>query len=276
MRHSDRRPAGLLVTLALFASTACSQPFAKHEAPKAKPLALDQLAIVAPDVAVVSAKPSTQVALKRQLLAAVESALGSRGHRIASPSEDDANRIVRLNVAHAKSPLHIYREFIGVQQKPRRHLAPAEVRGLAEGHRADAVIVTRLEGVEVSTSQRLTEAATGFVGSAAIGVITMSPMRLLGAAARAAETPRGTHLRVTVVDGASGEVLWANWAVEKSSPSAETVSELVARAFSTFPRLVDRTQAVASLEHGKDAPAAALPARASTTSAPAGTSPPRV
>lgn len=247
LRSTSRRPA-VLAALALFTTAACSQPFAKRQAHTTKPLAVDQMAIVAPDIAIVSAKPATQVALKRQLLSAVESALGSRGRRVEAPSDANANQIVRLNVAHAKSPLHIYREFANVaRNKPRHHLAPAEVRGVAEQTQADAVIVTRLEGTEISTSQRVAEAATGFVGSAAIGVLTMSPTRLIGAAAKVADTSRGTHLRVTVIDGASGEVLWANWAVVKSSPSSETVSELVAQAFATFPALVNRTQAVASL-----------------------------
>jgi hypothetical protein len=221
---------------------------ARRTAPTTKPIAVDRVAIVVPDVAVVSAKPAKQVELKRQLLAAVQSHLGDRGQKVEPASDADANQVVRINVAHAKSSLQIYRELTGIEQKKaRRQLAPAEVRGVAEQSDADAVIITRLEGEEISTSRQIGQATTGFVGSAAVGVLTLSPGRLIGAALNAAESWRATHLRVTVVDGSSGEVLWANWVMKKSPPSHEVVSELVAQAFSTFPRLVDRAPALASL-----------------------------
>ena len=248
MPHSRPRGSAVAVVLSLTLASACSLPAVRQAAPTTKPIAVDRVAIVAPDVAVVSAKPAKQVELKRQLLAAVQSHLGDRGQKVESLSDADANRVVRINVAHAKSSLHIYRELTGVEQKkPRRQLLPAEVRGVAEQSGADAVIITRLEGEETSTSQQIAQAATGFVGSAAIGVLTLSPGRLIGAALSAGDSWRATHLRVAVVDGSSGEVLWANWAMKKSSPSHEVVSELVSQAFSTFPRLVDRAPALASV-----------------------------
>ncbi len=193
------------------------------------------MVVLAPDVAVTSAKPAKQVELKRQLLAEVDKSLGGRAQRFEASTHAEADRALRIAVAHAKSTNHAYGE-----------LAPADVRGIAEQTGADAIVITRLEGDDTSTSQQVVEAATAFVGRAAMGVVTMSPTRLIDAALSASERSRTTSLRVTVVDG-SGEVLWASSVGEKSAPSPEVVSELVAEAFSTLPRLVDRAPALASL-----------------------------
>jgi hypothetical protein len=233
MFRARRLSSAILGILLLAASSGCVH----YRAPQreTQPLAVGRMVIMAPDVAVTSAKPAKRVELKRQLLAEVDKSLGGRAQRFEASTHADADRALRIAVAHAKSTNLAYGE-----------LAPADVRGLAEQSGADAIVITRLEGDDTSTSQQVVQAATAFVGHAALGVVTMSPSRLIGAALSAAETSRTTSLRVTVVD-ASGEVVWASSVSDKSAPSSEVVSELVAQAFSTFPRLVDSAPALASL-----------------------------
>ena len=233
MRQAHRHGSAILGILLLAVSSGCGH-YRRPER-EAKPLAVGRMVIMAPDVAVTSAKPAKRVALKRQLLAEVDKSLAGRAQRFEASTHADADRVLRIAVAHAKSTNQAFGE-----------LAPADVRGVAEQSGADAIVITRLEGDDTSTSQQVVEAATSFVGHAALGVVTMSPSRLIGAALQAAESSRTTSLRVTVVDG-SGEVLWASTVGEKSAPSPEVVSELVAQAFSTFPRLVDRAPALASV-----------------------------
>ena len=256
MLHAHRYGSAILGILLLAASSGCLHTRApKRETP---PLAVGRMVIMAPDVAVTSAKPAKQVELKRQLLAEVDKSLAGRAQRFEASTHADADRVLRIAVAHAKSTNHAHREQVGdTKHRPRWQLAPADVRGVAKQSGADAIVITRLEGDDTSTSQQVVQAATAFVGHAALGVVTMSPSRLIGAALSAAETSRTTSLRVTVVD-ASGEVVWASSVSDKSAPSPELVSELVAQAFSTFPGLADAEPALVSTGAVKDAPAVAL------------------
>ncbi|MGH7804551.1 MAG: hypothetical protein ACREQJ_09390 [Candidatus Binatia bacterium] len=232
---------GLFVVATIFlqacTSSAQVKRYVAQRPPATRPLELQPLAVLPVDVAVTGVEPVSAAALENALARGLESRLRSARARPSWRSTAEGQSgVARIHRALAGSPVHVYRELVGVpSRKPRHRLVPADVQAVAQAVGAETLLVARLQGSHTSASTSVAESATAVVGAAVLGAVTLSPTRVLTAATKVGETSRLSELRVALVHGASGEILWANWVRIRQPPSTQLVGALLEEALATFP-----------------------------------------
>ena len=244
MNHTRFGSAALALFLAASTLSACSAAsFGRSQSSKTfvtRPVSAKQLTLLPAQVTLGGGSTAgiveRRTALERELESAITDRLVGRVNRMPSHL-DKGSGILRVQHAFGNSGVFIYREFVGIPSKPRRRLAEGESRALAQASGADRFVVARFVGKETTGAQRFANSATAVAGAAAMGVLTLSPIRLLSGTASAVMEGggQGSELRVALLDGQTGEILWANWLLVKDAPTPEVVGELVDRAFATFP-----------------------------------------
>lgn len=230
----SRVPVAVLAVLAIGCSAA---PRSFRATAPLRPIPVARIAVVPPQAVVTGGEAGSALRFEARLASRIAAEVSRRGRDLGGVQfPPDADRVERIRKALADSPVYVHREFVGVASpKPRGRLAATDVAAFASSRRADAVLVARLVATVTSAGGRAADSALSFVQGAALGVVSLSPSRIVRAAVNAPNASPGSHLRVALVDPASGEILWANWVIVKSSPTAELIDELVALAFADFP-----------------------------------------
>ena len=121
---------------------------------------------------------------------------------------------------------------------PSRQLMRPEAELLAEYEGADALLFIR---AEVITETPLSAGKTAALVAAQIGMVAlMVPVAVLsggssGLGTMGSEPKAGCRLKVVLVDGRSGDILWRSFVEPKSLESA-SLEQTVKRVFSSYPK----------------------------------------
>ena len=234
-------------TALLLLGIACAPTGMKTTREMLRPVPLSRAILIAPAVDVRAASGEgaheRRSAIERRLWAALDEALTGGGRRADIVSGTDsvgagAARTERIQRALAGSPVMIHREVAGVSRPARHRLAVDDVRAIAQAGKAEGIIVARLIGKESTASRRAVESAASTARKTAEGVFSLSPMRVVKGLLSTGQGTQQSNLRVALVHGESGEILWASSVTSTRPPSTETVDDLVRRAVADFPPLV--------------------------------------
>lgn len=229
----------LALALGLLVLSGCFASRPPPPRPVVRQIPATQIAVVDPGVTILVGGAPTAARrpdLEARLRAGMERMVRRRGPALAPAGTDDAERAGRIQKALIASPMLVHREYVGVANpSPRGRVVAADLEPLAAERGADLVLLARFVGNDTDVAQRMVDSAMSFVGGAALGVVSLSPGKVVRAAIAAPNASPGSNLRVALVQPFTGEILWANWVVTKKAPSPEAIDDLVRKAFADFP-----------------------------------------
>ena len=251
MRPAAARRRALTIGSCLLAASAavtsgCAPRGAGRSAATLRAVPMARVILLAPEVELTDGGPGERgPALERRLWAALDEALTGGGRRADVVTGTDsvgagAGPTERVQRELAASPVHVHRELVGTStERARRRLAADDVREIARIGNADGIVVARMVGRDGGAARRVAESAASLVSKTAAGALRLSPSRVVRGLLSAGDGPPRTVLRVVLVRGDSGEILWASSASSTRPPSLDVIDDLVEEAIADFPPLTE-------------------------------------
>ncbi len=267
---SGARAIGIAVCIVLLAACATKPTTTAREHPDIDTALLDvERVVVAP--AIVSIErivfsgenerlTAQEARIAAELEAATAVALGARGYEVVpfdfnAAREADADLAFALNQVteafnRVKGDMQLGR---AIPEEKKRQFAESlgeAVNQVADAADADAVVIVQFGGFDKSGGQQAKEMASSILLGVLLGSTAIQPSE-------------GSYVEVALVDGVTGNLLWAD-----AAGAAKLGSELVVRALASVPADIDPTDPASDVVVPDDGQPASAPETLAVEEAP--------